>query len=67
MAEGRDADNLHGRSTGYNESQMPHQDQEGRLEASAHSWQNSTAPRKRAAPNTCLLCQIQIDLVKKGK
>ena len=61
------AGSLHGRSTGYNESQMPHLDQEGRLEACAHSWRNATAPRKRAAPNSGLLCQFQIDLVKKGK
>jgi hypothetical protein len=67
MAAARDAGTLHGRSIGYNESQMPHQDQEGRLEASAHSWRNATAPRKRAAPNSGLLCQLQIYLVKKGK
>ena len=59
--------NLHGRSKGYNESQMPHPDQEGHLEACAHSWRNATAPRKRAAPNSGLLSQLQIYLVKKGK
>jgi len=59
--------NLHDRSTGYTECQIPHPNQEGRPEAFADSWHNATAPRKRAAPTFCLFCQILIYHVKKGK
>jgi hypothetical protein len=67
MVEEHGACNLHDRSTGYSESQMPHQDQEGHPEAFADSWHSATAPRKRATPAPYPLCHFNIYFVKKGK
>lgn len=67
MVAGHDADNLHGRSTGYNGPQKPLKDQGDRLEAFVGSWRNATAPRNRAAQDSCLLRKFLIYLEKKGK